>query len=54
MLAAVILADGGDLSWLSEVLEDGERRLKPKHLAALALARGDVGEPVLEVAADGR
>lgn len=43
VLAALMLADGGDLSWLSEVFADGERRLKPKHLAALALAGVDAG-----------
>ena len=51
-LAALMLADGGDLSWLSEVFADGERRLKPKHRAALALVGVDVRER--EVAADGR
>lgn len=50
VLAALMLADGGDLSWLAGVIADGERRLKPKHLAALALAGVDVGEPEPELA----
>jgi phage replication initiation protein len=45
-LAALMLADGGDLSWLSEVFADGERRLQPKHRAALALAGVDVGAAI--------
>jgi len=49
-LAALMLADGGDLSWLSEVFADGERRLKPKHRAALALVGVDVREREPEVA----
>lgn len=35
-MAAVTLARGGDVSWLDELVAEGERRLKPRHMAMLA------------------
>jgi phage replication initiation protein len=35
-IAAVTLARGGDVSWLDELVAEGERRLKPRHMAMLA------------------
>jgi len=42
-IAAVLAADGGDLSWLFEVASEGERRWRPRHLAALATAGVEIG-----------
>lgn len=42
-IAAVLAADGGDLSWLFDVAQEGERRWKPRHLAALTAAGVEVG-----------
>ncbi len=35
-MAAVTIARGGDVSWLEELVAEGERRLKPRHMAMLA------------------
>lgn len=59
-MAAVTLARGGDVSWLYELVAEGESRLKPRHMAMLASV--GVGEQealesqltAVEVAARGR
>lgn len=46
MMAAITEARGGDVSWMYELVDDGHKRLKPRHLAAIRAEQEREAVPV--------